>query len=74
VTAAATYSLGCVLILGFAFLAGGTSSRVHTPWELEALTGFSVLASVPLQLGGSNARALLAEVRPETAVRPEVTL
>jgi uncharacterized protein involved in exopolysaccharide biosynthesis len=74
VTAAATYSLGCVLILAFAFLAGGASARVHTPWELEALTSFPVLASVPLQVRGTNVRALLAEVMPETTVGPEVTL
>jgi uncharacterized protein involved in exopolysaccharide biosynthesis len=73
-TAAATYVLGCALILAFTFLAGGTSSRLHTPWELEALTGFPVLASVPLQMGGTNARALLAEALPEKTVRPEVTL
>jgi uncharacterized protein involved in exopolysaccharide biosynthesis len=53
----ASYVLGSLIILGFAFLLATARKTVHTPWELEGLTGLPVLASFrsnpgpPVRLG-----------------------
>ena len=43
----AGYLLGCAIILGIAFCFSVTRNAVYTPWELEACTGWPVLATVP---------------------------
>ena len=49
VTLAASWALGCCLILGMALMKTVVRNAVYTPWELEGLTGLPVLASVPVQ-------------------------
>ncbi len=49
VTTVATYILGCLLILGAGLAASLAHRSVHTPWELEGITGVPVLATVPRQ-------------------------
>jgi uncharacterized protein involved in exopolysaccharide biosynthesis len=43
-----SYLLGCLLILGIGLGIGLMRRAIYTPWELEALTGLPVLASVAL--------------------------
>jgi uncharacterized protein involved in exopolysaccharide biosynthesis len=73
VTVIATYLLGCVLLVGFCFLAGGGKSSVYTPWELETLTSLPVLGIVPLQAARAKVSALLPGTRQEAA-GPEAVL
>lgn len=47
ITTMATYVLGCLLILGAGIATSLAHRSVHTPWELEGLTGVPVLATVP---------------------------
>jgi len=49
VTLAASWALGCCLILGTGLMKTVVRNTVYTPWELEGLTGLPVLASVPVQ-------------------------
>ena len=49
VTLAASWTLGCCVILGVALMKTVVRNTVYTPWELESLTGLPVLASVPVQ-------------------------
>ena len=49
ITMAALYILGLGLIVAIGFAVGITRPNVYTSWELEAVTGLPVLASVPQQ-------------------------
>jgi hypothetical protein len=53
--------IGLMLSLGFAVTAEFFRDTVHTPHELEALTGVHVLATIPLQ---SSLREPLRYERP----------
>ncbi|HXB69343.1 MAG TPA: hypothetical protein VNY05_13925, partial [Candidatus Acidoferrales bacterium] len=64
-TVVGTYALGCVLIIGFGFVAGLARPYVYTSWELESITGPPVLASVPQQSEATASRALLTASIPE---------
>jgi len=65
VTFMASYLLGCLLIIGIALAVAITRPSVYTAWELEVLTGFPVLASVPHQRISAGARARLMGSIPE---------
>lgn len=65
ITIAATYALGCLLILGLAFGVGIVRPAVYTPWELEGITGIPVLASVPRVPLPGRTSALLSGSVPE---------
>jgi uncharacterized protein involved in exopolysaccharide biosynthesis len=58
VTLAASWVLGCCLILGGSLMKTVMKNTVHTPWEVEGLTGLPVLASVPVEALTAAPRAL----------------
>jgi uncharacterized protein involved in exopolysaccharide biosynthesis len=58
VTLAASWVLGCCLILGGGLMKTVLRNTVHTPWEVEGLTGLPVLASVPVKVLTGEPRAL----------------
>lgn len=54
----AGYFLGCAIILGLGLAAAMFRNTVHTPWELEGLTGVPVLATFTLRPLPSPSRYL----------------
>lgn len=46
--APAAFLLGIVLVVALCFALGHRRNVVHTPWELESMTGLQVLATIPL--------------------------
>jgi hypothetical protein len=50
--------IGFLLIVGAGILAGLSSPRFHSPWELENAVGSPVLATIPVVVNQSHGKAL----------------